>query len=134
MNQRQTNTILVFLGLLIVSFTGYPVLMGGYRQNGDPFWAFVIISFLVLITWLYYLISEQTCNQVNRSEIFSIHRIWGILWFPLSVVVVMLVAFFLIINYIPGPDTPKDFGIAVIGGLVSGIIVFFMDRGFFQQH
>lgn len=132
MNQQQTNTLLIFLAITIVQFAGYPILMGGFRQSGDPLAAIIIILMSGLFTCVYYLISNPTKIPINWSDIQ--HR------FQVSVVQAIILILFLTLFLIgstivliswAGVDRIKDVGIGIIGGIISGALILFIQRSLF---
>lgn len=132
MNQQQTNTLLIFLTITIVLFAGYPILIGGFRQSGDPFAAIIIILVSGLFACVYYLISSPTKIPINWCDIQ--HRFQTNI-VQAFVLILFLTAFLigstLILISCAGADRIKDIGIGIIGGIISGALILFIQRRLF---
>jgi len=134
MNQQQTNTLLIFLAITIVQFAGYPILMGGYYQKGDPLTATIMILISGLFAGIYYLISDPTRILIDWNDIQ--HR------FQTSIVqafilIIFLAAFLIVSAWVliswAGIEKINDIGIAILGGIISGALILFFQRSFFYE-
>ena len=134
MDQRQTNTILIFLMISLFLFMGYPILFGSYPIGGDLFSVSTIIIASFLLTSIYYYISEPT-KKTNLTH--NPARLKQIFWliFVISIIFLFFISIgmFLINLVFPGPNTTKEYGIGIVGGMVSGILLFFGNpKAFFK--
>ncbi|MEN6395916.1 MAG: hypothetical protein ABFC78_05470 [Methanoregula sp.] len=123
---------LIFLMTMIVLFTGYPMLLGGFSPNGDPFMVSAIILFSLLVTLIYYLVQEpenytsnlNTHSRIARRLIFVIIAALFLLLIPILC--------FVIID--PKGLIVKDLLIAIVAGLVSGVIVALIDWAYSNKN
>jgi len=101
MNQRQTNAVLLFLGFLLIFFTGYPILMGGYPSGGKLFDVVIIVTFAAVLSIIHYLIdehhSEVRYNQWIIDYLSSDEGKISIAWlvFVMGGIIILLGAFLL---------------------------------------
>ena len=135
MDQKQTNTILIFLTVSLFLFTAYPVLLGGYHQGGDLFSVCVIVIASILMTAIYYFISESTNIPIILCNSYRLKRILVIIvGIPIVFFMFIFLGMFLLNILYPDPGTSKEFGIGMIGGIVSGIILIIGDpRNFLKN-
>jgi len=132
MNQQQTNTLLIFLVITIIQFVGYPILKGGFRQGGDPFAAIVMILISGLFACIYYSISNPTKIPIKWSDIQ--HRFQSSI-VQAFILIIFLASFLIITTLIliswAGVDRIKDIGIGIIGGIISGALILFIQRSLY---
>ena len=131
MNQQQTNTLFLFLLIAIFQFAGYSILIGSTSGGNNSFAIIAMLLMSGLFAGIYYLISESTKIPIEWSQIQHDFRpsIIKVLKF------IFLATFFGLFTIVglmswAGPDKIKDVGIAIIGGIISGGLVLFMQDTF----
>jgi len=133
MDQHQTNTLFLFLALTIAQFVAYPVLTGGFPKNGDLFTVIIVLIISALLTCIYYLISDATrvpfnWNTVRQRYFASVIRVFIFIFF---VGIFLVISIVVLISW-AGMDKIKDIGIGIIGGIISGALILFIEHSFFS--